>query len=364
MPCLNNLERQTFSNRIMMPLLELYEYRGKDYYFDNTLHQASDKIIKQTIERDSFYFSLFMNLDINKNRQKLILKKDSEARNKQEQMLKNIKYIFTTLALKGEDFELSTNEFLQTAKKLYKDCEEIGYETYLTEVKVNLLTEKKRESKRNDIEELLKTYIKLLKTKEYELTNLIINFYIDFINIKPFRIGNEYLGLIFLYALLLKEKFRLFKFSSFFEVLYENKERFENAVKKANYDWESNYSKVEDLHEELINLMLICYHKIDKLAKDTNFDKNVSKSNNIENTIQKLPEVFTKDDIRERHPYVSLSTIDRTLKRLKEEGKIRPNGCGRSASWIKLVTIEKFEPHFHKQMSLFDIIMESNEGDE
>lgn len=75
MPCLNNLERQTFSNRIMMPLLELYEYRGKDYYFDNTLHQASDKIIKQTIERDSFYFSLFMNLDINKNRQKLILKK-------------------------------------------------------------------------------------------------------------------------------------------------------------------------------------------------------------------------------------------------------------------------------------------------
>jgi len=51
--------------------------------------------------------------------------------------------------------------------------------------------------------------------------------------------------------------------------------------------------------------------------------------------------VFSKDDIRLKHPLISDSTINRTLKRLQQENKIRPLGKGRSAKWIKLYKKEK-----------------------
>ena len=66
------------------------------------------------------------------------------------------------------------------------------------------------------------------------------------------------------------------------------------------------------------------------------FDRSINKANNIENTILKLPEIFTKEEIRINHPFVSESTINRTLSKLRDEKVIKPLGKGRSAKWIKI----------------------------
>ena len=43
----------------------------------------------------------------------------------------------------------------------------------------------------------------------------------------------------------------------------------------------------------------------------------------------------TKSEIQKMHPNVSSKTIERTLDRLQEEGKIESLGTGRSAKWMK-----------------------------
>ena len=93
---------------------------------------------------------------------------------------------------------------------------------------------------------------------------------------------------------------------------------------------------------------MICYDKMKNIIRDYEFDSNLNKSNNVENTINKLEEIFTKDDIRNVHPYISDSTINRTLKRLRDENKIRPLGKGRSAKWIKLVQTDKKKLKFEQ----------------
>ena len=74
----------------------------------------------------------------------------------------------------------------------------------------------------------------------------------------------------------------------------------------------------------------------------------MNKSNNIENTINKLEDVFTKDEIRLLHPYISDSTINRTLKRMRDEELIRPLGKGRSAKWMKLYKTENKDKLFEQ----------------
>ena len=57
--------------------------------------------------------------------------------------------------------------------------------------------------------------------------------------------------------------------------------------------------------------------------------------------------------------------INRTLKRLRKEDKIRPNGTGRSASWIRIVDYERFDVP-NMQLDLFQIMSDitPNKADE
>lgn len=363
MQCLKNIERLSFNNNVLMKLLKLYEYKGKEYYYEETFKSTIKQILRQTIERDVFYLGMFLGLDISKNRQKLIIKNDSEPRTNDEKILSNLKSVLK-LVIEGDrnTFDLTTNELLYLGKKVYNGTKDIRYRTVEIEVQNSLFIEKKRESMRKNTEELLEQYVRLLDSGRYEITQLVTNFYIDFINLAPFTDGNEIVGLIAIYVLLFKEKFQLFSYASYFELLYERKSDFENLTLKANFNWDKGFSETEPLNDLIIDILLKLYGKVDKLARDAKFDASIRKSYSIENTISKLPEIFTKEDVRAKHPTISMSTIDRTLKRLKEEGKIKPNGTGRSASWINIQTYDRFDKVPAQQMSLFDIMMEKDES--
>lgn len=97
------------------------------------------------------------------------------------------------------------------------------------------------------------------------------------------------------------------------------------------------------LQRFILRHYLKLYSDLGDYARDYEYESSleISKSDYIENTIDKLPEVFSKEDIRMKHPLISDSTINRTLKRLQEENKIRPLGKGRSAKWIKLYKKEQ-----------------------
>ena len=88
------------------------------------------------------------------------------------------------------------------------------------------------------------------------------------------------------------------------------------------------------------------------------FDKGIRKIDSVESSILKMGEIFTKEEIRVRNPYLSDSTINRALENLKKENKIRPNGTGRSATWIRINQHEDtFDPK-NRQVSLFDFLKE------
>ena len=112
--------------------------------------------------------------------------------------------------------------------------------------------------------------------------------------------------------------------------------------------------------DEILNKTEL-YYDLSERARDFEYESKleISKSDYIENTIMKLDEVFAKEEIRKRHPLISDSTINRTLKRLQEEDKIRPLGKGRSAKWIKLVKSTK-KLNYQEQLNL-DLGGSSNE---
>lgn len=361
MHCLENIQRISYPADLVMDLTKLYRFKGKDFFYEDIFKNEMNTIVKDTIERDTFFAARVLNLNISENRLRLIIRKNGIPRTNDEKILANLKEVFKIIQDKGTDLELTSNEFLALSKRIFGDVKEVGYASKTVEVQVNLLTEKKRISLRNTLDQILSLYKKLLNSNQVEATQLATNLFIDITNTKLYTHENEFLNLLIYYSLLFKERFNVFKYVSFFEMYYDHEEEFKNAIISASFNWEQGFSQTAILNRLTIQMMLEGYNKIEQKTDEYNFDKRIRKIDNVESTILKLGQIFTKDEIRAKHPYFSDSTINRALESLKKQNKIRPNGTGRSATWVRIVEEEMFDSR-NRQMSLFEIIMEDEES--
>ena len=343
------MDRIQMHQDVMMMMLSLYESKGKSFYYDDLFQRDSHAFEKKTMEHNLIALAHLLNLDMTDARIRLFAKKPMSPRTKDEYFLANLKQALNQLHKHPENFELLVNEVGNLIKQLSRNTEAIQFVTYDKEEEGMLKV--KKASKKDDLEKLMMLFDKQLKTGKYELTQLITNFYVDFINMNITTSQQELVGIIILYALIAKD-FSVFKYVSFFKYFKKEYEGWKSGVITASYYWSSGFAQTDMLARILLQILISAYEEVDRMAHEYVFEKELNKSNNIENSILKLDEIFSKEDLRKRHPNVSDATIDRTLKRLKDEDKIRPLGKGRSSKWQRIVSgNRKFGV---EQLSLFN----------
>lgn len=339
MNCLINIDRTQVPHDIIMAYLNLYMSIGMNEYNHSLLEPDYQVMVRQTINHDTYFFTSFLELNVSDIRLKSLIYKDVLPKNKDEKFILNLKKAFEKIHKETSSFELLTTEVFDLMKFLYKDVlpdSKLAYQKVEKKGNRVSLLSATVSSKREDLENLIRIYSEKVNENKYEVSFIIVNFLVDFINTAPFVEKNYEIGILLAYILLLTNQFEAFEYISFMELLFESKSEFERVLKNASFNWTEGFSQVLPLHRFYLNVSLEAYERINALIRDHEFDSQLNKSNNVENTINKLEDIFSKDDIRNAHPFISDSTINRTLKRLRDEEKIRPLGVGRSAKWIKL----------------------------
>ena len=351
MNCMENLHRTQIPNDVVMDYIKLYKSIGINRYNHDTLMTDYDVMVRQTVRNDTYFFAKIFNVNVTDARFKSLIYKDVKPKNKDEKLVLNLKKAFTKIHKDTSSFELLVTEVQDLMKFLYSDILSNPKMQFRKierkERNVNLLTSK-HTSTRESLDQLIQLYNNAVQNSEYEVSYIIVNFYIDFINIKPFHDKNNEIGLMLIYILLLTNGFEVYEYISFMERVYRNLNEFESDVVKSSFNWEIGYAQILPLHKFIVDRSTEAYYTLNDLVRDYEFDKQLNKSNNIENTINKLDDIFSKDDIRNIHPYISDSTINRTLKRLRDDSKIRPMGKGRSAKWMKLYKSESSKMKFEQ----------------
>ena len=350
MKALSNIERVQFNNETLLQLLPLYECKGKEFYYKDLFQRDSLAFEKKTIEADVYSIAKILDLDISESRLRQWGKKVLAPKNKDEELLRNIKNALIKLQENIDNFTLLPNEVHDLGKAISKGLQTISYQTYNI---AGTGTLSKSRSRRDDLDELIKMFEKLKNGKKIELLQLISNFYIDFLNMKIFNVNNEQIGLILLYTLV-AINFRVFRYVSFFNYYLEKKDAIKHAEIQSQYYWKEGYAQTETLFRVILDILNSSYAEVEKLAHEYDFERTLNKSNSIENTIGKLPNIFSKDDIRKFHPTVSDTTIDRTLKRLRDEKRIVPLGKGRTSRWQRVNENDQDIMKGMKQLSLFN----------
>ncbi len=357
MECIKTVDNTLYTNELVSNLTKLYTYKGKDFYYEEILKNFMKGIVSDTVERDVIFASKMLELHVTDARLKLLIRKDSNPKTKDEKIVLNLKIVFKLIQEMGTDLILDANEFLQLGNKIFED-KKFGFTSYIVKENHGFLSEDKRVSRRDDFNELIRLMARAFKRK-IESTQVITKFFTDLINQQYFTEHNRFMAILITYCLLVSQRFNVFKYVSYFE-LYTNKmEEFNMAIAKANFGYKEGFSDTSLLNNEIINLMIEGYQSVENMTQDSRYNKDIkiSKVDAAASAILSLGQNFTKEDIKTLCPYMSDSTINRALNDLKESGKIISNGTGRSATWTKLVGNNDLSRR-DKQINIFDMIEE------
>ena len=360
MKCLENITKKQIPNDIIIQSLRLYREIGKNQQYHQLFQDDYEFLSKQLtyLEAYSFYRCFYSDLKIPESRLKALQLESTRPKNRAETLYKNILEVFHIVhAPRRTPFELTVTEIHNLIMLLFKDYYTKDLLTYhkIERVKHSLLSNESV-SKRELLEQMIVLYSSIRRTNEYELSYVNLNFMVDFLNMEIYKIpDNDILSVLIYYIICMQDGISSTQYVSFFGKLLLNLKEYNTAKDFSKMNWKDGYSEINPLHRLMLRLNIELYDELEEMARDYQYESSleISKSDYIENTIDKLNQIFSKEDIRLKHPLISDSTINRTLKRMQEENKIRPLGKGRSAKWTKLYQKES-KKSILKQMN-FDL---------
>ena len=177
-------------------------------------------------------------------------------------------------------------------------------------------------------------YNRVIGNSEVEPIIMLPIFIHDFLCIHPFNDGNGRLSRLLTTLLLYKNGFYVGRYISLESLIARDKAAYYEALNKAGVNWHDGNEDVVPFIKYLLGIILAAYK-----AFDDRFSIVENKLSAVEMvrkaTLQKLGR-FTKQDIYELCPTLSISSIEGSLRKLVEEGELRREGVGRSTKYIRL----------------------------
>ena len=184
------------------------------------------------------------------------------------------------------------------------------------------------------LDKICEEYNKVLGNLEVEPLIAIPIFIHDFLCIHPFNDGNGRMSRLLTTLLLYRSGFYVGKYISLEAKIAKNKDLYYKALKDSQHGWSDGTEDAVPFIKYILSTILAAYRDFE------------DRFNIIE---EKLPAVeivrkatmnkigrFTKQDIRELCPSLSLSSVEGSLRKLVAEGELKREGTGKSTCYYRL----------------------------
>ena len=328
------LNHYSIPSDVLMDMLDTYRLLGMNNEYLKKIGDRESYMFKETIEKDTYYACRLLNIDVSDNRLRLLITKNSVPKNKQEEVVSGIKKVFLMLHENAKkNFDYNGSDILDNLNFIFgKRSVQFSKDT-ITHKGNHPITVRLYH------ENVLEKYHNYRNLKKFEPIFLSVVCYMEIANLKPYTAHTDFGRILALYYMMLLSDVLVFKYVSFMEIYSKFKDEFEDSVKRGSINYLDNYLQTTDSVRIVFKMIKEAYGILEKQIKEFYYADRAYKSDVIEDTIlKKMPEYFTKDDIRRLHQNASDSTINRILFKLRDQGIIMPLGTGRSARWMRLVS--------------------------
>ena len=184
------------------------------------------------------------------------------------------------------------------------------------------------------LDRICEEYNKVIGNMELEPLIAIPIFIHDFLCIHPFNDGNGRMSRLLTTLLLYRSGFYVGKYISLEAKIAKNKDLYYDALNRAQNGWHEGTEDAVPFIKYLLGTILAAYKDFgDRFAI---VEEKLPAIDMVRKAALNKIGRFTKQDIREQCPSLSLSSVEAALRKMVASGELKREGAGKSTCYIRL----------------------------
>lgn len=341
----SKIKDKKWDSEVLGLVASIYRYQGKQELYLKQRPEELNKLIEIAKIQSTEASNEIEGIVTTSVRLKKLVEEKTTPRNRNEQEIAGYRDVLNVIHDNFDAIPLSKNYILQMHKIMYshmnnpmagktKNVQNYISATYPDGHTEVLFTPLLPFETPDALDNICSEYNKVIGNLELEPLIAIPIFIHDFLCIHPFNDGNGRMSRLLTTLLLYRSGFYVGKYISLEALISKDKPAYYDSLRQAGISWHEENEDVLPFVKYILGTILAAYK-----AFEDRFSIVEEKLPAIElvrkATSQKLGR-FTKQDIRELCPHLSLSSIEGSLRKLVAEGEIKREGVGRATKYIRL----------------------------
>lgn len=341
----SKIKDKKWDSELLGLVASIYRYQGKQELYLKQRPEELSKLIEIAKIQSTEASNEIEGIVTTSVRLKKLVEKKTTPRNRNEQEIAGYSDVLNIIHESFDAIPISKNYILQMHKIMFshmnnpiagqtKNVQNYISATYADRHSEVLFTPVSPFETPEALDNICNEYNKVIGNLEVEPLIAIPVFIHDFLCIHPFNDGNGRMSRLLTTLLLYRSGFYVGKYISLEALIAKNKPAYYDALRKAGVNWHEENEDVLPFVKYILGTVLAAYK-----AFEDRFSIVEEKLPAVElvrkATLQELGK-FTKQDIRELCPSLSVSSIEGSLRKLIDEGEIKREGVGRATKYIRL----------------------------
>ena len=326
-------------------IAKIHEYKGKQELYVKNYPDVLDKMIDVAKIQSTKSSNAIEGIYTNDARLNELMNKKAEPRNRNEEEIAGYRHVLDIIHENYAYIEFNKNDILTLHNQLYS----YSYVNYKgkfktldnTIMEVDALGNRKVRFQpvssfetENYFNKMVEAYNKAVKENIPALILIPVLIH-DFLCIHPFDDGNGRMSRLLTLLLLYKFGYFVGRYISIEMLIEDSKESYYEELKRSSEKWHTGENDEIPFIRYMLGVLLKVYEECDDRFNLIGNEKLTSPER-VLSVIQMSLEPLSKKDIMILCPDISQRTIERALKELYDNSKIKQVGSGRSTKYVKL----------------------------
>lgn len=323
----------------------IYKEAGKQDLYLKQRPEELEKLVEIAKVQSTEASNAIEGIVTTNTRVRQLVEEKTAPRNRNEQEIAGYRDVLNIIHESFDAIPISKNYILQLHKIMYshmnnpmagqtKNVQNYISATYPDGHTETLFTPMAPFETPEALDKICEEYNRVIGNLELEPLIAIPIFIHDFLCIHPFNDGNGRMSRLLTTLLLYRCGFYVGKYISLEAKIAKNKDLYYDALNQSQHGWHEGAEDPVPFIKYLLSTILAAYKDFEDrfaiVAEKLPAIEMVRKA-----TYNKIGR-FTKQDIRELCPSLSLSSVEGALRKLVAEGEIKREGAGKTTCYLRL----------------------------
>ena len=341
----SEIKKQKWDSDVLSLIAAIYKETGKQEMYLKQRPEELEKLVEIAKIQSTEASNAIEGIVTTSTRIKQIVEEKTTPKNRDEQEIAGYRDVLNIIHESFDAIPITQNYILQLHKVLYshmnnpmagrtKSVQNYISATYPDGHVETLFTPLAPYDTPQALDRICEEYNRVIGNMEVEPLIAIPIFIHDFLCIHPFNDGNGRMSRLLTTLLLYRNGFYVGKYISLEAKIAKNKDLYYDTLGQAQIGWHEGTEDSVPFIKYLLGTVLAAYKDFEE-----RFELVETKWPALETvrraTLHKIGR-FTKQDIRELCPSLSVSSIEGSLRKLVASGELKREGSGKNTCYFRM----------------------------